>query len=262
MLMDLQEFRDGALKTARLNRALNVIEGTTLITPVSQNGPHRKRRYSEAALKQIARMAEGLPAYANHTNPEMAFKPRDVRDLIGRHRNVRYDAVAGTVRSDLHVLDHHAPWVFGLAERLGDVVGNSLVSRGAVTMEGDTEVVTEIALLRSADLVSDPASTKGLFESLDVWPPSLVPHPRLRSHAHARLRAALLGQPFVTLEELAEAHHAAPQRTKPLTDHYTTLTEAQQEAARFRLWSLAEHGEVVEPAPAGAHARLIAAFTR
>jgi hypothetical protein len=261
MLIDLQEFRTGALKTARLNRTLNVIEGTVLITPTSQNGPRGKRRYSEAALAQIAAMSEGLPAYANHVAPELAFKPRDVRDLIGRHQNVRYDAATGTVKSDLHVLEHHVPWVFGLAERLGDVVGNSLVSRGAVTMEGDTEVVTEIALLRSADLVSDPASTKGLFESLDVWPPSLAPQPRLRPHPHARLRAALLGQAFVTLEEMADAHRATPPRPAPPRDTYTTLTEAQQEAARFRLWSLAEHRDVAEPPPAGAHARLIAAFT-
>src|SRR6185436_1312940 len=131
----------------------------------SRNGPRAKRRYSERALKQIAAMAEGLPAYANHVAPDLAFKPRDIRDLIGRHRNVRFDATRQAVVSDLHVLEHQAPFVFGLAQGLGDVVGNSLVSRGLVRMEGDTEVVDEVAAVRSADLVSDPATTKGLFES-------------------------------------------------------------------------------------------------
>jgi len=80
--------------------------------------------------------------------------------------NIRYDAATGRVTSDLHLLDHQAPWVFSLAERLGDQVGNSLVSKGLVRMEGDTEVVDSIAACRSGDLVSDPASTRGLFESL------------------------------------------------------------------------------------------------
>jgi len=151
-------------EAARFNRGANVIEGTVLIAPQSSNGVNRKRVYSEKALRQVAAMAEGLPAYANHVAPELAFKPRDVRDLIGRHRNVRYDPATGKVMSDLHVLEHQAPWVFSLAERMGDRIGNSLVSRGAVRMEGDTEHVDEILQIRSGDLVSDPATTKGLFE--------------------------------------------------------------------------------------------------
>ena len=154
------------IRGGKLNRETNTIEGTTLITGRSSNGANHKRKYSANALQQIAGMAEGLPAFANHVAPDQAFKPRDVRDLIGRHVNVRYDAARDRVTSDLQLLEHHAPWVFSLAERMGDQVGNSLVSKGLVRMEGDgTEVVDEIIALRSGDLVSDPASTKGLFEA-------------------------------------------------------------------------------------------------
>jgi hypothetical protein len=66
----------GPIQLARLNRSTHVIEGTVLIGPQSSNGAHKKRRYSEAALKQIAAMAEGLPAYANHVAPELALDPR------------------------------------------------------------------------------------------------------------------------------------------------------------------------------------------
>jgi hypothetical protein len=156
----------GPIKTGKINRALNIIEGTTLIGPLSTNGANHKRRYSEAALKKIASMAEGLPGYLNHVKPEDAFKPRDVRDLAVRHQNVRYDPTTQTVKSDMHVLEPHAPLVFSLAERFGDRIGSSLISKGAVTMEGDTEVVQDILAVRSADLVSDPASTKGLFEGV------------------------------------------------------------------------------------------------
>jgi hypothetical protein len=156
----------GFINTAKLNRDANIISGTTLITRNSSNGINHKRVYSEKALRQIAGMAEGLPAFLNHTTPDQAFKPRPVQDLIGRHVNVRYDPTTGKVLSDLHLVEHHAPMVFSLAERLGDQVGNSLVSKGLIKMEGDTEVVDDIVALRSADLVSDPASTKGLFESI------------------------------------------------------------------------------------------------
>jgi hypothetical protein len=154
----------GTIKHGNIDRATHVIRDTTLIGPLSVNGKGG-RRYSEAALKKIASMAEGLPGYINHVAPGDAFKPRDVRELAVRHRNVRFDAATQTVRSDMHVLPAHADLVFGLAEQFGDHIGNSLVSRGAVRMEGDTEVVEDVLQLRSADLVSDPASTKGLFES-------------------------------------------------------------------------------------------------
>jgi hypothetical protein len=161
----VESIPSGNIRAANLNRKANIIEGTTLISASSSNGVNHKRRYSEKALPQIAAMAEGIPAYANHVSPDMAFKPRDVRDMIGKHVNVRYDAATGKVMSDLALTEHHAPWVFSLADRLGDQVGNSLVSKGLVRMEGDTEVVDEIVALRSGDLVSDPASTRGLFES-------------------------------------------------------------------------------------------------
>jgi hypothetical protein len=155
----------GVIKSDQINRSLNIIEGTVLITSQSSNGGKGGRRYSDHALRQIAEKADGLPAYLNHVAPDMAWKPRDARDLIGVHRNPRYLASEGKILTDLHVAPHQAPLVFGLAETLGGHIGNSLVSRGAVQMEGTTEVIVEMLDLRSADIVSDPATTKGLFES-------------------------------------------------------------------------------------------------
>ena len=186
-------FASPLVRAQRLNRDAGVISGTTIIGAASLNGVNRKRRYSDHALQRIAAMAEGLPAYLNHVAPELAFKPRDVRDLIGVHRNVRYDPGSKTVTSDLHLAEHQAPLVFSLADRFGDRIGNSLVSRGLVAMEGDVEVVQDIVQVRSADLVSDPASTTGLFESAVT---------ELREgleHVHAQLRAALTGQPRPTV---------------------------------------------------------------
>jgi hypothetical protein len=192
---ELHEVRQGgALEAAKLDRERRVIADTVLITERSANGPTGGRRYSERALRQIATMAEGAPAYANHVRDKSdAFKPRDVRELIGRHRNVRYDASGKRVLSDLHLVEHHAPWVLALATEMPDVVGNSLVSRGMVRLEGSTEVVDEVVSLRSIDLVSDPASTKGLFEHREAFEAS-------QGDRHARLAAVLTGRaPFAAL---------------------------------------------------------------
>lgn len=187
-MIDLIEYTYASAlsRAARLNRDAGVISGTTIIGASSQNGARGKRRYSDAALRKIAAMAEGLPAYLNHVTPELAFKPRDVRDLIGVHRNVRYDPASRTVKSDLHLAEHQAPLVFSLAERFGDRIGHSLVSRGVIAMEGDTEVVQDVLMLRSADLVSDPATTHGLFESIrELGEQGTV---------HDRVARALLGE--------------------------------------------------------------------
>lgn len=162
---DLLEYSpSGALKDAKIDEAAGIIRGTVLITSQSANGAGG-REYSEKALRQVAAMSEGLPAYANHvTDKAQAFRPRDVKEIIGRHRNVQYDPVKKRVTSDLHILESQRSWIFPLAKDMGDVVGNSLVSRGLIRSNGEKEVVEEIVAVRSGDLVSDPATTKGLFE--------------------------------------------------------------------------------------------------
>ncbi|HSE46256.1 MAG TPA: hypothetical protein VLA89_13090 [Gemmatimonadales bacterium] len=219
----------GTIKHANINRALNVIEGTTLIGPHSSNGTNRKRRYSDGALKKIASMAEGLPGYLNHVKPEDAFKPRDVRDLAVRHRNVRFDAATQTVKSDMYVLPEHASLVFGLAEQFGDHIGNSLVSRGLIQMEGDTEVVTDIVQVRSADLVTDPASTKGLFESQGA------------------------GDRTVTLTDLIESLKSTPTRKDTTMDFAAILQHLKEHPDTQKL--LLEHLQVV---PKAEHAAAVA----
>jgi hypothetical protein len=232
----LAESRDTALIEARpagrlnpgaLKRDLNIIEGTVLITALSQNGAGKGgRRYSDQALKQIASMAEGLPAYLNHVAPEQAFKPRDVKDLIGVHRNVRYYPREGKITSDLHVMEHQAPLVFGIAEKLGDHIGNSLVSRGLVQMEGETEVVKEVLAVRSADIVSDPATTRGLFESRqDLADPfgALI----------AEIRESLTAHTEDTRMDLAAilAHlKATPSDQKALAEHFGLVLKTDVEA--------------------------------
>jgi hypothetical protein len=160
--IDLIEAGTGALSGASIDRGARIIRNTVLINAHSVNGGGRS--YTPKALARIAAMSEGLPAFANHTAKENAFKPRDIREAIGRHRNVKYDAARQRVTSDLYVMPHH-DWVLNVAESLGDLMGNSLVSRGLVRVDAaGREHVEDVVAVRSGDFVTDPATTKGLFE--------------------------------------------------------------------------------------------------
>lgn len=160
-----------ALSEARADQDRGVLLGAVLLNKDSVNGDGGKgREYTDPAMRQLAQLAEGLPAYANHAaDKSLAFKPRDVRELIGVHRNVRFDAANHRVLSDLHIVEHHRPWVFGLAKEVPKAVGLSPVARGLVRIQNGKEIVEEILAVRSGDLVTDPATTKGLFESREEW---------------------------------------------------------------------------------------------
>jgi hypothetical protein len=73
----------------------------------------------------------------------------------------------GQPRADLHVLKSHplAGRVFEAAERNPALFGLSHVAMCRTRHEGGIEVVESIEEVESVDLVADPATTKGFFES-------------------------------------------------------------------------------------------------
>jgi hypothetical protein len=239
----------GLLSAAKLDRENRIIRDTVLITKLSSNGGGRV--YEPLALQQIARLAEGMPAYLNHTTPDKAFKARPVEEMLGKHKNVRYDAANDRVLSDLHILEHQADFVFSVAQDLGDQVGNSVVSKGQVVMEGGKEHVKQIVALRSGDLVSDPATTRGLFEHMETWRQN---HPTSKESDDMdtpKLTVATIleavradavfaehvkrGVAEVELKQLTEANEklgAANVQIKTLTDEKTQLTADLAEAKK------------------------------
>jgi phenylpyruvate tautomerase PptA (4-oxalocrotonate tautomerase family) len=75
---------------------------------------------------------------------------------------------ADGVYADLHYLTRHplAEMIAEAAERMPEALGLSHNAEGRTTRQGDAEIVEEITRVVSVDLVSDPATTLGLFESL------------------------------------------------------------------------------------------------
>jgi hypothetical protein len=140
-----------------------VIENVKILGVTSRNG----RRYPVEAQKTAVSIFEGAKAYLNHPTAQNLGEARDVRDLIGQHRNVRVQGDASY--SDLHLLDNPTvrDYVVPVAEKAPHLIGNSIVVRARMKKAEDgIPEAQEILACRSIDIVSEPATTNGLYESV------------------------------------------------------------------------------------------------
>jgi hypothetical protein len=143
---------------ANIDRDNSIIKNICLLTSESRNG----REYLPQAIEQAAALFEGVKAFANHPRKSERGEVRDVRDLIGKCKNVRYSQ--GKLMADLFILESHSGWIFPLATQTPELVGISINAQGKVRKVNGKDVVEEIVEVRSVDLVSEPAATKNLFE--------------------------------------------------------------------------------------------------
>ena len=145
---------------ANIDRDNNIIRNICLLTSESRNG----REYLPQAIEQAAALFEGVKAFANHPRKSERGEVRDVRDLIGKCKNVRYSQ--GKLMADLFILESHSGWIFPLATQTPELVGISINAQGKIRQVNGKDVVEEIVEVRSVDLVSEPAATKNLFEDV------------------------------------------------------------------------------------------------
>ena len=142
----------------RIDRQAGLIAGVKILGAESRNN----REYSPAALREALdrRLYEGKPVNVDHVEGQR----RSYRDRIGRLQNValKEDGIYG----DLHVNAAHpmAEQLFWDAEHAPENVGLSHDARGKTAVRGGKVIVESIELVRSVDLVADPATTAGLFE--------------------------------------------------------------------------------------------------
>lgn len=139
-----------------------IIENMAVIGPKSKN----KREYPTDTRKRALKLFEGAKAYANHPRKGEEDQARGISEAIGRHRNVYYDPATDMVRSNLHlsptalVRDYIIPH----AKANPSLIGNSINGGGKLSESGK---VLEITKLASIDLVTDPATTSGLYEQVE-----------------------------------------------------------------------------------------------
>ena len=144
-----------------VDEAAAVIRGVKIIGLESQNG----RSYPAATLKAAVPLYEGAKVNIDHMQRGDDGKERSVKDGFGwlESVNARADGLYG----NLHYLKASplAPVVIESAQRNPSLFGFSHDARGKVERKDGRDVVTAIEAVKSVDLVTDPATTRSLFES-------------------------------------------------------------------------------------------------
>lgn len=161
MLQVIEEFVSSRGLDVRVDAEAGVIRGVKVLGLSSRNG----RRYLPEALIAAVGLYEGAKVNVNHPKGHPQ-SPRDYQDRIGVIRNIAFREGEGLF-GDLHYNPQHA-----LAGQLAwdaahapENVGFSHNVEARVVPRAEHLVVEAIHKVQSVDLVADPATTRGLFES-------------------------------------------------------------------------------------------------
>lgn len=148
---------------AKVSAAGPVIKGVKVLGMQSRNG----REYPLPVMQKAKDLYEGVVVNIDHPKPQQEM--RDFCERFGRIQNVRMgrdglyaDMVYNPAHPYAKAFDwwvKHDPQAVGLS--------HNATARIQRNREGKDEV-TEILSVESVDLVADPATTKGLLESLKI----------------------------------------------------------------------------------------------
>jgi hypothetical protein len=160
----LQEFSDSRGLSLRVDRTTGIIRGIKILGLRSRNG----REYLPEALSRAVALYEGAKVNVNHPKGH-PLAPRDYQERIGIIRNVQHRPGEGLFAdfhfNPKHQLSEQLTWD---AENAPENVGFSHNVHARTARQGETTTVEEIVRVHSVDLVADPATTRGLFESAHV----------------------------------------------------------------------------------------------
>lgn len=150
-----------SLFAPQVDRKTGTLRHCALLGQVSANN----RFYTTKALETVRKLADQLKAFLNHDS-------RGVENLIGDFSNLVIEN--NKVYGDVSILESckYRDMIFELAENKPHLCGWSIHARGlfgANDSEG-REVVEDIVLLRSIDLVADPATNSSVWESKEEEP--------------------------------------------------------------------------------------------
>jgi hypothetical protein len=152
-----------AVGAARVDREAGVIYGVKVLGEQSRNG----RRYTLDAMRNSLKLYEGAKVNGDHPEPGKRDHDRSIRATVAILRNVqmRENALYG----DLHFIKSHpdTAWILERAGMEPNSFGLSHNADGRTRRENGVVVVESIDAVRSVDLVDDPATVAGLFESLE-----------------------------------------------------------------------------------------------
>jgi hypothetical protein len=146
----------------RVDADAGILYGVKILGEASKNG----RRYKAKGMKEAAAKYNGVKAYVDHPEKERLSEDRKFKDWSGVFQNATYREGQG-IFADLHLrkTSDYFDGIVEAAEKFPRSVGFSHVAEGESHYEGETEIVESIKEVFSVDLVTDPATTAGFFES-------------------------------------------------------------------------------------------------
>lgn len=162
-----------------LSRGHNIDTEACIIRNVKVLGKHSRnhtvpnkseigqRVYSDEALDQAAKLYEGCEVNIDHPERSNPGRERGFVEGFGVLRNCRREPDG--VYADLHYVKSHplCEMVIERATKFPDKIGLSHNAEGRVAHENGEWVVHSLEMVRSVDLVGKPATTSGLFESVE-----------------------------------------------------------------------------------------------
>jgi len=211
----------------RVDRQTGVIRNVLLCGAESKNG----RSYGASLWPKSIAKYEGAPIHADHG------RERRVGDRIGWISNAR--VVDGRPRGDANFLTSHplVPPILEAAERRPSLFGFSHVALADTRRVNGRETVESISKIEAVDLVADPATVAGLYESVQrgqaMTSATKTSATRLLESLQATAPAGLRGSLRKVLVEL------------DLKDHRDATTRAFEQAGHAT-WTAFIEGEIGE----------------
>lgn len=148
----------------RVDTEAGIIYGVKVLGPRSRNG----RVYEDSAIRKALPLYEGVTVNINHVRNDpttRAYQERQMQDRWGVLRNVRYQE--GSIYADLHYIKSHpmTKQLVEAAQRFPEIFGLSHDAGGDEQLIDGERRVVEMYEVKSVDVVADPATNEGLFES-------------------------------------------------------------------------------------------------
>ena len=141
----------------RLDHDTKIVHDVAILGPRSQNG----RTYTPQALQDAVKVFEGKRVFLNHreTNGRQT-KPHSAADYIGRLSGLHLGADGKVHAREFRVVNEQHWPLISAGEKDPEAFGLSIDGEGEIRKG----VVHSIRKGHSVDLVSEPATNKGLFE--------------------------------------------------------------------------------------------------
>lgn len=141
----------------KVDRDKGIIHDMCLMKSKSSNG----YEYTPNAMKDVARLAEGVQCFLNHSDP----KARSIGDLAGQFRDVHFVEQPPAVRGDLKLIGPTGQneQLMNIAEDAPSAASLSIHAKGR--FDRGSRQVTMVAAVKSVDIVAFGATTDGLFEA-------------------------------------------------------------------------------------------------